>query len=102
LTHELITNLMRFRDLHVYSASSNERWAKDPAGFAQQLQVNYEVKGSGRIVDAVAHHDTQRSVGSAGRRSSSAISSNRILPQIRRTAGGNLQDTATDRVPLES
>jgi TolB-like protein len=46
LTHELITNLMRFRDLQVYSASGNERWAKDPAGSGEQLQVNYEVTGS--------------------------------------------------------
>ena len=30
LTQELITNLMRFEDLRVYAASSNERWAEDP------------------------------------------------------------------------
>jgi len=46
LTQELITNLMRFEDLRVYSASSNARWTEDPAGFGEQLQVAYEVKGS--------------------------------------------------------
>ena len=46
LAQELITNLMRFEDLRVYSASSNERWTEDPAGFGQRLQVRYEVKGS--------------------------------------------------------
>jgi tetratricopeptide (TPR) repeat protein len=37
---------MRFEDLRVYSASSNARWTEDPAGFGEQLQVAYEVKGS--------------------------------------------------------
>ena len=43
---ELITDLMRFKDLRVYSANSNRRWTEDPAGFGEQLQVAYEVKGS--------------------------------------------------------
>jgi TolB-like protein len=46
LTQELITDLMRFEGLRVYAASSNERWAEDPAGVGQQLRVGYEVKGS--------------------------------------------------------
>jgi TolB-like protein len=46
LTQELITNLMRFDDLRVYSANSNERWASDPDGFSRELQVGYEVMGS--------------------------------------------------------
>ena len=43
LTQELIINLLRFEDLRVYSARANDRWAEDPAGFSQQLQVGYEV-----------------------------------------------------------
>jgi TolB-like protein len=46
LMEELITNLMRFEDLRVYSANSNLRWTKDLASFAEELQVAYEVKGS--------------------------------------------------------
>jgi adenylate cyclase len=46
LTQELITDLMRFQDLRVYAATSNDLWTKDPAGFSEQLQVAYEVKGS--------------------------------------------------------
>jgi adenylate cyclase len=39
LTQELITDLMRFKDLRVYSATSNQRWTKDPASFGEELQV---------------------------------------------------------------
>jgi adenylate cyclase len=46
LTQELITNLMRFQDLRVYSANSNARWTKDRTSFAKELQVAYEVNGS--------------------------------------------------------
>lgn len=46
LTQELVTDLMRFKDLRVYAANSNQRWAQDPVGFGDELQVAYEVKGS--------------------------------------------------------
>ena len=46
LTQELITDLMRFKDLRVYAANSNQRWAQGPAGFGDELRVAYEVKGS--------------------------------------------------------
>ena len=46
LTGELVTDLMRFRDLRVYAASGNERWAKDSDWFGQQLQASYEVRGT--------------------------------------------------------
>jgi TolB-like protein len=46
LTQELITDLMRFKNLRVYAANSNERWAEDPVRFGEELQVAYQVKGS--------------------------------------------------------
>jgi TolB-like protein/Tfp pilus assembly protein PilF len=46
LTHQLIANLLRFQDIRVYAANSNDRWMKDPASFGEELQVAYQVRGS--------------------------------------------------------
>jgi TolB-like protein/Tfp pilus assembly protein PilF len=45
LTQELITNLMRFKDLRVYSVRSNEQANED---LGQRLDVRYVVEGSVR------------------------------------------------------
>jgi adenylate cyclase len=42
VTQELITNLMRFKDLRVYAVRSNEQWNEN---LAQRLDVRYVVEG---------------------------------------------------------
>jgi adenylate cyclase len=46
LTQELITDLLRFAGLRVYTATSNQRWIDDSASFGRELGVAYKVEGS--------------------------------------------------------